>query len=290
MSEYIIITDACCDITNEMAEALGVVVLPLSINMGDKSYRIYPDGREITVSDYYKELRNGAMPTTNAVSVGEFMDSMELFLKEGRDVLLLPFSSGLSTTYNSSVIAAEELRDKYPDRKIYTVDTFCVSMGLGLLIWYIVQMQRNGKTIEEARDWAENNKLKLCHWFTVSDLNHLKRGGRISAATALVGTMLGIKPVLHVDNDGHLINMFKARGRPASLAALVSQMERLIIAPETQTIFICHSDCMEDAEWLKNKIIERLKVKEVHIGDIDPVIGAHTGADTVAVFFMGTER
>lgn len=215
---------------------------------------------------------------------------MTPFLDAGQDVLVLAFSSGLSTTYQSSVIAVEELREQYPDRKIYTVDTLAASLGQGLLVWHAAQLRTQGKTIEEVRDWVEENKLHLCHWFTVDDLNHLKRGGRVSAATALLGTMLSIKPVLHVDDEGHLINMSKARGRAASLKALVDKMEETAIDPAGQTIFISHGDCEGDARKVAGMVKERFGVEVAVIGTIGPVIGAHSGPGTMALFFLGEKR
>jgi len=188
------------------------------------------------------------------------------------------------------VIAAEELREKYPDRKIYTVDTLAASLGQGLLVWYAAQMRAQGKTIEEVRDWVEDNKLNLCHWFTVDDLNHLKRGGRVSAATALVGTMLAIKPVLHVDDEGHLINVGKVRGRAAALKALVDEMEKTAINPSEQTVFISHGDSEEDARKVADMVQERFGVQVKVIDYVGPVIGAHAGPGVIALFFLGSKR
>ena len=205
-------------------------------------------------------------------------------------MLILAFSSGLSATYNSSVIAVQELAEKYPERKLYTVDTLCASLGQGLLVYLAARERDSGKTIEEVRDWAEANKLSICHQFTVDDLHFLKRGGRISATTAVVGSMLQIKPVLHVDNEGHLINIAKARGRQASLKALVDKMEKTAIDPAHQTVFISHGDCLEDAQMVADLVKERLGAPEVYLNPIGPVIGAHAGPGTVALFYVGTER
>ena len=238
--------------------------------------------------DLYQELREGGMATTSAVNVSDYTQMVEPILKEGKDVLILVFSSGLSSTYQSSVLAVEELREKYPDRKIYTVDTLCASLGQGLLVWHAVQEQKKGKSIEEVRDWVEENKLHLCHWFTVDDLHFLKRGGRISAATAVVGTMLSIKPVLHVDDEGHLISMGKARGRGASLTALVDHMEQTVT--DVDTVFISHGDCLADAEKVAADVKKRFGTKDVVINNVGPVIGAHSGPGTLALFFLGTKR
>ena len=230
------------------------------------------------------------MATTSAVNVAQYTDALEPLLQAGQDVLILAFSSGLSTTYNSSAIAAADMAEKYPERKIYTVDTLCASLGQGLMVYLAAQQRDQGKSIEEVRDWVEANKLHLCHQFTVDDLHFLKRGGRISATTAVVGSMLQIKPVLHVDNEGHLINIGKARGRQASLKALVDKMEKTAIDPANQIVFISHGDCLEDARTVEKMVKERFGVKEVYINYVGPVIGAHSGPGTLALFYVGSER
>lgn len=290
MSDYVILTDSSCDLPPELAEQLAVDVLPLTVEIEGKRYHNYLDGREIDPRDFYAKLRAGSPATTAAVNVGEWTEFMEPYLKAGRDVLLLAFSSGLSSTYNSAVIAAQELAEQYPDRSIFAVDSLCASMGQGLLVYLAVQQKKLGKSIEEVRDWVEENKLHLCHWFTVDDLNHLKRGGRVSATTALVGTMLSIKPVLHVDDEGHLINMAKARGRQASLKALVDKMEETAVDPAGQTVFISHGDCLADAEKVAQMVKDRFGVQNVVISYVGPVIGAHSGPGTLALFFLGTHR
>ena len=290
MGEYVILTDSSADLTAELAAELGVEVIPLSFTMEDKTYFNYPDNRDIDPADFYARLRGGAMATTAAVNVADYTEAMEPILKEGKDVLVLAFSSGLSATCHSAQIAAGELMEQYPDRKVYVVDTLCASLGQGLLVWHAAQLQKAGKSIEEVRDWTEENKLHLCHWFTVDDLHFLKRGGRVSAATAVVGSMLQIKPVLHVDDEGHLINVGKARGRGASLTALVDHMKETAIDPAEQTVFISHGDCLADAEKVAADVKARLGFKEVVINTIGPVIGAHSGPGTVALFFLGTKR
>ena len=288
MSDYVIVTDSSADLPDSLVKELGVEVLPLSFTVQGKTYHNYPDDREMDPKVFYKMLRDGEMATTSAVNVAEYTAMLEPLLQAGKDVLVLAFSSGLSTTYQSSVIAANELAEQYPDRKICTVDTLCASMGQGLLVWLAVQEQRKGKSLEEVRDWVEENKLHLCHWFTVDDLHFLKRGGRISAATAVVGTMLSIKPVLHVDDEGHLISMGKARGRGASLTALVDHMEQTVT--DVDTVFISHGDCLADAQKVAADVKKRFGTRDVVINTIGPVIGAHAGPGTVALFFLGTKR
>ena len=290
MREYVIITDSSCDLPAEMVAELGLHVVPLAFIMDEQTYWNYPDHREMSPDVFYGKIAAGAMATTNAVNVGMATDAIEPFLKEGKDVLVLGFSSGLSTTFNSFQIAATELAEQYPERKVYAVDTLCAALGQGMLVYQAALLKKEGKSIEEVRDWVEENKAHLAHWFTVNDLFHLKRGGRVSAATAVVGTMLQIKPVLHVDDEGHLVSMTKARGRKASLMALVDKVGEDAIDPASQTMFICHSACQADAELVAEEIKKRYGVKEIIIGTIGPVIGAHTGCGCVALFFMGSKR
>ncbi|MCR4924971.1 MAG: DegV family protein [Clostridiales bacterium] len=290
MNDFVIMTDSSGDLPQNLIDELSLEVLPLSVSVDGKQYYNYPDGREISFEDFYKQVRDGADAKTSAVNVDQFIEVMEKILKEGKDVLYLGFSSGLSGTYSASTVAAEDLREKYPDRKIYTVDTLAASMGQGLLVYLAAKEKEKGKSIDEVRDFAENNKLNLVHWFTVNDLFHLKRGGRVSATTAVVGTMLNIKPVLHVDNEGKLINVAKAKGRKASIRALLEKMKETATNPQEQTIFISHGDCYEEAKELADMIKEEIGVKEVVINFIGPVIGAHAGPGTIALFFVGKER
>ena len=290
MSNFVILTDSSADLGDDLVRQLDIQVLPLSFTLEQQTYHNYPDNREMEPHAFYQKLRDGAVATTSAVNVSQYTEFLEPLLQAGRDVLILAFSSGLSATYNSSVIAVQELAEKYPERKLYTVDTLCASLGQGLLVYLAARERDSGKTIEEVRDWAEANKLSICHQFTVDDLHFLKRGGRISATTAVVGSMLQIKPVLHVDNEGHLINIAKARGRQASLKALVDKMEKTAIDPAHQTVFISHGDCLEDAQMVADLVKERLGVPEVYLNPIGPVIGAHAGPGTVALFYVGTER
>lgn len=290
MNNYVIVTDSSCDLPAAMVEALELHVVPLSFVMEDKTYLNYPDYREMSSETFYEKIKAGVMATTNAVNVGQAAETIEPLLKEGKDVLVLAFSSGLSATFHSFQIAADELSEQYRDRKIYVVDTLSASLGQGMLIYQASQLRLAGKSIEEVRDWTEENKLRQCHWFTVNDLFHLKRGGRVSAGTAVVGTMLQIKPVMHMDDEGHLINVSKARGRKAALTALVDKVGEDAIDPAEQTMFICHSACEEDAEFLAEEVRRRYGTRDIVIGPIGPVIGAHTGVGCVSLFFMGKKR
>ena len=290
MADFVILTDSSADLGADMVRQLDIEVLPLSFTIDQKTYHNYPDNREMDPHAFYEMLRQGQVATTAAVNVAQYTDALEPLLQEGKDVLVLAFSSGLSTTYNSSRIAVTELQEKYPERKIYTVDTLCASLGQGLMVYLAAKEREKGKTIEQVRDWVEENKLHLCHQFTVDDLHFLKRGGRISATTAVVGSMLQIKPVLHVDNEGHLINIGKARGRQASLKALVDKMAKTAIDPAHQIVFISHGDCLEDARTVEKMVKDRFGVKEVYINYVGPVIGAHSGPGTLALFYVGSER
>ena len=290
MSDFVILTDSSADLPPDLVRQINVQVLPLSFILADHTYYNYPDNRDMDPHVFYDRLRGGEMATTNAVNVAQYTEALEPLLQAGQDVLVLAFSSGLSATYNASRLAVEELSAQYPDRRLYTVDTLCASLGQGLLVWYATRQRDLGHSIEEVRDWVEEHRLNLCHQFTVDDLHFLKRGGRISAATAMVGSMLHIKPVLHVDNEGHLINIGKARGRQASLKALVDRMEDTAIDSGSLTVFISHGDCPEDAQTVADMVKKRFGVQDVVINYVGPVIGAHSGPGTVALFYMGTDR
>lgn len=290
MSDYVLMTDSCCDLSAETAQELDLTILPLLLELGGKSYRNWLDGREIGFHDFYARIRAGETATTSAVSVGDFETAMTEILSQGKDLLYLAFSSALSATYQSACIAAEDLREQFPERKIEIVDTLSASMGQGLLLYHCAQERSKGKSLEEVRDFAEKTKLRLCHWFTVDDLNHLKRGGRVSSTAAFFGTMLSIKPVLHVDNEGRLIPMSKCRGRKAALMALVDQMEQSAENPGEQTVFISHGDCQADAEIVAQEVRRRFGTEDIRINYVGPVIGNHSGPGTVALFFLGKER
>ncbi|MBQ7971523.1 MAG: DegV family protein [Clostridia bacterium] len=289
MSEFVILTDSGCDLTAKLAEELELVVLPLSVTVNGKEYHNYLDEREISHKDFYALLRAGNTGKTSAINLDTFKEAMNEILKEGKDILYLGFYYGLSGTYQVCALAAEEMAEKYPERKILHADTLCASLGQGLLIYHAVMQKRAGKSIEEVRDFVLENRLNLAHWFTVDDLNHLKRGGRVSAATAMVDTLLSIKPVLHVDDEGHLINMEKARGRKASIQRMAQKVQEDMLEMD-QPIFISHGDCQEEAEQLADLLRGKPHIGEITIGYVGPVIGAHSGAGTLAVFYLGKKR
>ena len=283
---YRIITDSCCDFTRQQYQQLDVACVPLSVVYKGESHSNFSD--PAAVKAFYDELRAGVTATTSAVNPDGWAAAMEEALKQGEDVLVIAFSSGLSTTYQSAVIAAKDLREVYPERKIYVVDSLCAALGQGLLVHYAYKKRDEGMDIDALRDWVEENRLHICHWVTVDDLSHLKRGGRISATTAMVGTMLNIKPIIHVDNDGHLINCAKVRGRKAAMELLANKLAET--CTDFDTAFIAHGDCPEDAAALEALIREKHGVKHVTTGFVGPVIGAHTGPGVLVVFFLGEHR
>ena len=284
---YRIITDTCCDFPQAMYEELKLSVVPLSLNFAQKVYTTFS---EDVLKKVYSGLRAGENATTSAANPDTWASAIRPVLENGEDALVMAFSSGLSTTYQSAVIAADELMEEFPGRTVKVVDTLAASMGQGLLVWYACQKRDAGMPLEALSSWCEENKLHLAHWFTVDDLMYLKRGGRVSTATAILGTMLQIKPVLHVDNEGHLISVSKARGRKAALDALVKKMEETALPGENDTIFISHGDCLEDAQYVGEALKKKCGVKNVVISYVGGVIGSHAGPGTVALFFLASHR
>ena len=289
MRYYTIVTDSSCDLPAPLLEKMGIRVVPLAVNLDGKTHFNYPDGRAIGFEEYYAQLRSGKQATTSAVNMSLFRTVMEAELIAGHDVLYLGFSSGLSGTFNAGAMAARELQEEYPEFELIAVDTLCACMGQGLLVYLAALEKAGGKSMHEVRDFVEAQKLHICHWYTVDDLQHLKRGGRIGGTTARLGTMLNIKPVMNMDNEGKLAAVSKARGRAAALRALVDKMGEQAIEPEKQTVFIAHADCYDDAHKVAEMVHERFGSKSL-INYIGPVIGAHAGPGTVALFFVGKER
>ena len=287
MMHYQIITDSACDLPKAMLQQLNVSTIPLRVMFRGESLE---DSVDDGLQEIYAGLRNGEATSTSAINPTGWAAVMEPVLQQGQDVLVLAFSSGLSATYQSAVIAAEELRETYPDRKIRVVDTLCAALGQGLLVWYACKQRDAGLGLDELAQWVENNKLHLCHWVTVNDLMHLKRGGRISATTAVVGTMLQIKPIIHVNDEGKLINVGKARGRKAAMQILVDKMKQLGEGFDNHTAFICHGDCLEEAQMLQSMVLQQTDTKEVFVGNLGAVIGSHAGPGTLALFFLGKHR
>ena len=288
MANYKIITDSACDLPVKMLQELDVTTVALTVNFRGETRNDSVDDAQ--VKELYDAMRGGEVATTAAVNPDGWSKVIESAVAEGFDAFVLAFSSGLSTTYQSAVIAANELAEKYPQRKIMVVDGCAAALGQGLFVWHICKMRDVGLSLEELAAWAEENKNHVAHWFTVDDLVYLKRGGRVSAATALVGTMLNIKPVLHVDNEGHLVSMVRARGRKAAINTLVSKLQELGGDWDNSTVFICHADCIDDAQRLAEIVKEKCGVQETFIGNLGAVIGSHAGPGTLALFFMGNEK
>ena len=290
MHKYVIITDSTCDLSPKLVEKMQVEVIPMEFTIEDKNYCNYPDNRDLDPADFYAKLRGGAMATTAQVTALTYTEVAKPFLDAGQDVLFLIFSSGLSGSFNSSHLAAEELRHKYPERAVRTVDSLAASMGEGLLVYHAAMRRMAGASLNDVADWVEENRNRLCHWFTVDDLHFLHRGGRVSGAAAVMGTMLGIKPVLHVDDEGHLIPMEKVRGRRQSLDTLVQHLESTIAEGENETIFLSHGDCAEDAAYVAKKLHGRFGIAHIETNYIGPVIGSHSGPGTVALFWLGSHK
>ena len=286
MSAFKIITDSCADFTTELYRQLDVTYAPLNVLLKGELHNNLIDDAD--VKTLYNALREGEMPTTSAANPDGWMEVMKPVLEEGKDVLCIAFSSALSTTYQSAVIAANELAEEFPDRKIKVVDSLCAALGQGYLIYHACKKRDAGMNLEEVTAWVEENKLHVAHWVTVDDLFHLKRGGRVSGATAVVGTMLNIKPIIHVSDEGKLVNVGKARGRKPAMDTLLKKYAELAL--DHDAVFIAHGDCLEDAQTLEQELKEKFGVKYVHIGYVGGVIGAHTGPGVLAIFFLGKNR
>lgn len=288
MNDFVILTDSGCDLPAQLMEQWGVQCIDLTFRFDgeDKDYC----NNDMEIKAFYDRMRAGGSAKTAAINLDTFKSTFEAVLKQGKDVLYVGFSSGLSATYHASTLAAEELREEYPDRKVITVDTLAASAGQGMLVWLAADTQKKGGSIEDAAAAVENHKMSLAHWFTVDDLEYLKRGGRVSPAVAFVGGLLGIKPILHVDNEGHLIKRGTVRGRKAALKALVDKYMELACCPGAAPIYICNADCAADVETLKDLLDDACACDVDLVVDIGPVIGAHSGPGTIAVFFLGKER
>ncbi|MBE6768379.1 MAG: DegV family protein [Ruminococcaceae bacterium] len=287
MNPYVIYTDSACDISPAMLEEWGVKRCDLSFQfVGEET--VYTNF-ELTPKEFYQRMRDGGVAKTSAVNSEAFRQLFEEELKNGNDVLYIGFSSGLSTTYNCARMAAAELEEAYEGRRVCAVDTLSASAGFGMLLYLAVREKEKGATLEEVARFVEEQRMHQCHWFTVDDLVYLKRGGRVSSAVALLGGVLGIKPVLHMDDEGHLINRFKVRGRKAALKALADKYGELAVDREGP-VFISHGDCEEEAAQLAAMLKEEYGITVDLTVNVGPVIGAHSGPGTMALFFIGKER
>ena len=287
MSEYVITTDNNSDLPEEYLKDHGVGCMYLSYSMDGKNYT---HGNFLPEHEFYEAMRNGSMPTTAQVNPENAKALLEPYLKEGKDILHLSFSSGLSGTYNSMCIAAEELQEKYPERKIVVIDTLCASLGEGLIDYKALELQKEGKSLEEVAQWVEENKLKICHFFMVEDLNHLQKGGRISKTAAVLGTMVQIKPIIYLDNEGKLQIIKKERGRKKAMNKIVDMAIDACEGKMPDMVMIPHGNCPKDAEYVAELVRKKIGVTNIMMNDIGTVIGGHTGPGMVAVVCMGVHR
>ncbi len=290
MSSFSIITDTGCDMPSALAEKLGITAVPLKIIIGGKTITSSLSKLDVGNQSFYDLLRNGVDVKTASPSLDDFYTYFKKELERGKDILYLGFSSGLSGSYNVGRIAAEELSEKYPERKILTVDSLCGSMGLSLLIYYCVQKQREGATLEETFKYAESTKLNVCTWIALDDLHHLKKGGRISSSAAVIGSVMNIKPVLKLNNEGKVEMAYKARGKKFAIAKLVEQMSNNYDPENNHIVFINHADCPDDADLLARSVTKNFGITDFVISDIGPVLGTHSGPGAVVLYFIGKER
>lgn len=289
-NKYIIVSDSCCDLNLDQIEDFGIEVIPLSFQIKGKEYHNYADEREMKTHDFYDLLRNKEVSVTSQAAPSDFISVFTKYVKEGYDILYISFSSALSGTYNSSLVARNAVLDEYPAAKIVCIDSLSASMGQGLLVYHACKLQQAGKSIEEVAEFVNQNILHLVHWFTVDDLGTLKRGGRLSATSAFLGTILNVKPVLHVSDEGKLVPVEKVRGRKKSLISIIERCKKTIINPSEQVIFISHGDCLEEAKFVGEKIKEEVGVKDIIYNYVGPVIGSHSGPGTIALFYLGVNR
>lgn len=287
MNEFVIVSDSTVDLPKEYLQSKQVPIISLSYIMDGVTYEEM-DG--LSHKEFFEKLRAGSLPTTSQINLEQAREALEPFAKEGKDILYIGFSSGLSGSYNSVRMAAEDLKEEYPDINIITIDSLCACMGEGLLLYKALELKEHGMSMEEIAKWVEANKLHICHNVTVDDLNHLHRGGRISKTTAVVGSMIKIKPIIHMSDEGKLVVIGKERGRKKSLVSIVDRMEKQMQGYDNDIVMITHGDCIEDAEFVKKQVEERFGIHNVMINGIGSVIGSHTGAGVVAVFFMGDKR
>ncbi len=288
--KFEMVTDSAANLPEELIDKYGVHILSLSFFVEDEEFYSYVRGETTDLAKFYQMMREKKHITTSLVNTELAFNQCEQILLTGADLLYIGFSSGLSGSFQSVKVALEDLKEKYPERKIYYVDTLSAALGQGLLVKYAIDMREEGKSIEEVYQWVEDNHMRVCHWLTVDDLFFLNRGGRVSTTAAVFGTALNIKPIIHIDEEGHLIVMEKARGRKKSLDTVLKHFEETVENPEEQWIYISHGDCPEDAEYVAERIREKYKVKGILTRILDPVIGAHAGPGTVALFFLGSKR
>ena len=285
---YQIITDSCCDFTEDVYTAMNVVSVPLSVMWGGRIHGHFSNKEALQA--FYRQMGSGLAASTSALNPDNWLQAMEPWLRSGRDLLVLAVSSGVSGTYQSAVIAARELMEQYPDRVIKVVDSLSGSLGEGLLLWHACRLRDAGQTLQQVAAWLESHCGRVCHWVTVNDLSHLKRSGRLSSAAAMVGTMLDIKPIIRVTEEGKLVSTGKIRGRKASIRALAKRFAESRCPEEEDLVTIAHGDCPEDAKILETILREEYGVRQIHTGYVGPILGAHTGPGVLGLFHMGIKR
>lgn len=288
--KFEIITDSSANLTDSLIEKYDLKIISLSYFIGEEEYLSYKEGVKTDYSEFYARIRKKEEARTSLANYEECMRVLRPIAESGRDILYIGFSSALSGTFQNVSNCMQELRTKHPDQKLLCVDSLSASMGEGLLVYHALELAQRGATIEETLEWVENHKMNICQWFTVDDLFFLKRGGRLSGAAALAGSLLEIKPILHIDEEGRLVMVSKVKGRKKSLNALVQHMEETVVKIKPQKIFIAHGDCLEDAQYLADGIKAKLGLEDIEINYVDPVIGVHSGPGTIALFYYGKTR
>ena len=286
--DYQIITDSCCDFTDTQYQAMDAACVPLTVMWDGQSHSHFSN--EAALKGFYKQMRRGLAPTTSALNPDNWAKAMEPFLKEGKDLLVITVSSGISTTYQSAMIAAADLQELYPQRIIRVVDSRSGSLGEGLLLWHACQMRDAGESLQAVTTWLKKNCRRLCHWVTVNDLTNLKRSGRLSSAGAFVGTMLDIKPIIKVTEEGTLVSDGKVRGRKASIRMLAAKFAQSRSPADEDLVTIAHGDCPEDAATLEAILKEEYGVNNILTGYVGPILGAHTGPGVLGLFHLGAAR
>lgn len=288
--KFEIITDSSANLTDSIIDKYDLKIISLSYFIGEEEYLSYKKGVKTDYSEFYARIRKKEEARTSLANYEECMRVLRPIAESGKDILYIGFSSALSGTFQNVSNCMHELKLQYPDQKLLCVDSLSASMGEGLLVYHALELAQRGATIEETLEWVENHKMNICQWFTVDDLFFLKRGGRLSGAAALAGSLLEIKPILHIDEEGKLVMAGKAKGRKKSLHALIERMEETVVKIKPQKIFIAHGDCQEDAQYLADGIKERLGHEDIEINYVDPVIGVHSGPGTIALFYYGKNR
>jgi DegV family protein with EDD domain len=287
MEQFVIITDATCDLPSDFTEKENISVVNMNYTIENETFST--DKTSLPLSEFYSKMRNGKLATTTLINPATAKEAIEKHLKNGKDVLYIAFSSALSGSCQSAFTAANELKDKY-ENKVAVIDSLCASLGEGLLVYYANEYKKQGKSLAETAEYIENLKRRICHYFTVNDLFHLHRGGRLTKGKALVGSLLHIKPILYVNDEGRLIPLKNSMGRKKSLMELVSCMEKKVTNPEGQIVFISHGDCKDDAYYLAEKVKEKFGITDFMINTIGPIVGSHSGPGTVALFFVGKDK